>query len=347
MRQDWPKLGAPGSQSTTVDNITTCSRPIKDYQHDQHRASDIHERSSEGLLMIRDILVNLLSDLLFLLAAITVAWAIFTLTRRRQLLQFFGIQRSRRMVIYLSNLRIQEYGSIGIDGRPRSYQGPAAAYDEMEVANSFRNLFSYFLPSLSDLPDFLSKLLIADIKVEVVLSPQKPEELERSASFITLGSPVFNVASGSVERELHSQAYFEEVEEQDFTQTVPGTMPPPLQDTQIASASGTARDLPYQQGEEYPHFPPPQRSTYSQIRIRDLDPITDPTWGFIERVIDYDRQRHVFYAAGRSALATAGAAYFLATEWANLLKQKQDKPFLIMLRFDREDYRRWTIMYER
>ena len=154
------------------------------------------------------ILENLISDVLFVLGAILLGWAIYFVTRHTRLIRFFGVTESRRLTIYLSNLRVRTGGAIGIDGQPRSYQGSAVTFGEMQCANRFRDLFRYPLPSIADKPGILSKLLISDVQVELFRSPLTQEELERAASIITLGSPAYNVASRFVERELQSQFWF-------------------------------------------------------------------------------------------------------------------------------------------
>ena len=248
--------------------------------------------------MLESIGVNVLSDFVFLLFIIALGWVVLALTRRTQLLKFFGIDASRRIVVYLANLRVERFGAIGIDGRQRSYQGSAVPFREMLVANRFRDLFNYLLPSLSDRPGMLSKILISDVQVQLLTSPLSQEQLEPSASFITLGSPAYNAASGFVETELQSQARF--------------------------------------------------NGDYSEISVANVPPITDVTYGFVERIVDHDKKRAVFYAASLGELGTVGGAHFLATVWARLhRKYGNDTPFLVMLRFEPTDYRRWSIVFER
>lgn len=248
--------------------------------------------------MLETIIVNVLSDFLFLLIIVALGWILFVFTRRTQLLKFYGIDTSRRIVIYLSNLRVMSGGAIGIDDQPRSYQGSAAAFGEMLVANRFRDLFNYLLPSLSDKPGVLSKLLVSDVQVQLLPSPLNQGQLEHSSSFVSLGSPAYNATSGFIERELHSRARFHQ--------------------------DGVA------------------------MMVEDVPPITDTTYGFVERIVDHEQRRRVFYAAGLSELATTGAAHFLVTEWARLYrKYGSDNAFVVMLRFDPMDFRRWSIVFER
>lgn len=247
--------------------------------------------------MIQDIITNIVSDFIFLLIVVLLGWIFYRLTQRTQLLRFFGVEASRRIVVYLSNLRIIPGGAVGIDGQGRSYQGSAIAFGELLVANRFRDLFNYILPSLADRPGLLSRLLISDVQVVFLPSPIAQNQVEGASSFVSLGSPAYNAASGLVETQLHSRVRF---------------MP-----------NGAA------------------------IHVENIPPITDTTYGFVERIIDREHRRNIFYAAGLSELGTAGAANFLATEWARLNGEFGNaRPFLIMLRFDQTDFRRWTIVFE-
>ena len=248
--------------------------------------------------MPESILANLISDFLFLLIVIIIGWIFYALTQRSKVLKFFGIDGSRRIAVYLSNLRVQRGGSIGVDGRPRAYQGTAIAFGEMLAANRFREVFNYILPSLSDKPGILSKLLISDIQLQFAPSPLTLGELEHSCSFISLGSPKYNVASGFIETALHSRARFQE--------------------------------------------------DALAILVGDVPPVTDATYGFVERIVDKENARCIFYAAGLSELGTVGATYFLATQWERLHRKYGDSTnFVVMLRFAPEDFRHCSIVFER
>ena len=69
-----------------------------------------------------------------------------------------------------------------------------------------------------------------------------------------------------------------------------------------------------------------------------MSPITDPYYGFIERIVS--SQGPIFYAVGPSSIGSAGAAYFLATRWEKLSKEcDDDTPFVVRLRFDPNNFR--------
>jgi hypothetical protein len=308
-------------------------------------------------MMLAGVAVNVISEFIFWLILIAIAWILVFLTRRAKLLKFYGVNESRRIVIYLSNLRIMSGGAIGIDGQRRSYQGSAAAFGEMMVANRFRALFNYFLPSLSDKPGVLNKLLISDVQVQLLHSPLNQGQIERSSSFITLGGPAYNAVSGFVETELHSQARLEfgqvnsyppgetmtrtEVSAADSGDEVPSTFTTVSPWSSIpGSVSCLPRDEPDTQAEP--------RQTRPAILVEGVPPITDTTCGFVERIVDHEQKRCVFYTAGLSELGTVGAAHYLATEWASLhRKYGNDTSFVVMLRFEPTDYRCRAIVFER
>lgn len=260
--------------------------------------------------MIREIVVNLFSDVIFVVIAIALGWILFVFTRRNKLLKFFRVHTSRRLVVYVSRLRVKPGYAIGIGGEMRRFGSPdgfSFPPREMLAAIDFRDLFNYFLPSLSERPNLLSKLLISDVAVDIVPSPLIEEPLEQSASFITLGGPPYNAASRLVETKLHSQVRFKKV------------------------------------GDCYPHW-----LDGGALLIRDLPEITDETCGFVERIVDDNHNRSIFYVAGLSELGTAGAAHFLLTQWGRLYQRYGgDSAFLVMLSVDPTDFRQSTVIFER
>jgi hypothetical protein len=308
---------------------------------------------------------NIVSDILFCLILVILGWVIFVITQRNKLLKFFGVYEHRRIVAYLSNLRIIRRGAIGIDGRRYSYQGAASAFLEMRVANQFRDMFNYLLPSLSERPGILSKLLISDVQVQLIHSPLCESELEPSSSFLILGSSAYNIASKFAEEKLHSQARLRLGKA--YLQSDPGvpTAPTAMDSDPLgqfapsspASAAGTATidwlinaetgsASTINLGESSPNAT--AREISSAILVKDVLDITDETYGFVERIVDYNQNRFVFYIAGISELATAGSAHFLITNWGYLQrKYPKDTPFLIVLRFETHDYKRGSIVFER
>lgn len=158
--------------------------------------------------MCIDILSGFLANLFFAIFLIAVGWVIYYLTERRKLLKFFNIENTKRLIIYLSNLRINPGGAVGIDGKRRSYNGKAVVYDEQVVATKFRERFNYLIPSLSESPSFLRKIVFADINISIIPSPLQDSEIETNCSLLTFGSPGYNIVSTFIEKNPYSVVRF-------------------------------------------------------------------------------------------------------------------------------------------
>lgn len=327
----------------------------------------------EGFLsrILEGIVENVVAELFIGLLAVILVWIAHILTKRDKLLKFYGVHKPRRIVIYLSNLNVALGGAAGIDGQPRSYRGSAVARGEMDVANCIRDVFNSPFPFIFGKP-ILNRLLISDVEVELAAPPEQQEQIEHLSSFITLGSSAYNVASAFVERDLHSCVEFGSV-----SVSAPGQAETPSDTVRVTT------DAPPITGGPIEVIEPPSGAPYDNpladdtvswvewltagqlstvstvspeeasgrqpaILVRDVPPITDPTYAFVERVVDHERRRYVFYVAGLSELGTTGAAYFLATEWLQLHREHPiDTSFLIMLRIDPTDFKRWSIAFKR
>ena len=298
-------------------------------------------------MSLEGIAENVVSDFVFIAITIIIGLIIYKLTKRTRLLKFFGINKSRRIAIYLSELKLEQGDASGIDNKPYSYTGSAVAFGEMQSANKFRDLFNYFLPSLSDVPNFLSKLLISDVQIQLHRSPASISEIEGSASFITFGSPVYNLASKFIETKLHSKAKFNSgamvlLNNSDSTTTSAGIMG--LMETTNPSPNPSGMFVqkpPYEAASQ-----PSEWISQTSINIEGLPPLNNSTYGFVERIIDHENKRIAFYVAGLSELSTVGAAYFLTTEWEKLQQEfADDKNFLVMLKFEPSDSRKWTKIF--
>lgn len=322
---------------------------------------------------------NIISDILFVLGAVALGFVVLWLSGRCKLLRFFGTLKSRRIVIYLSRIGVVEGGAIGVDGQHRNYSGFTAPYGEIQAADQLRRLFEYLLPSVTaDIPDPLRNILIADVEAVVVQSPATLNTVESAASLITLGSPAYNIASRYAEESLSSKVRFRlgqkhqsavprpQPENELFLCMQPSTASTELEGThqteQVADTtpsgdtsgsvpstrtmpSGVAYDDTIQASEM------PQAATGadvpSAILLPSLPPITGSDKAFIQRVIDPENQRYVFYVAGISELATEGAAYYLRRHWRKLARKYADNvAFAVVLQIDRNDYRRATVVLE-
>lgn len=158
--------------------------------------------------MSENIFAGFLANLSFALFLIGVGWVIYLTTERRRLLNFFNISETKRLTIYLSNLRVIPGGTIGIDNINRTYYGHAVVYNEQIYATRLKERFNYLVPSLSETPSFLSKIVFADISVSIIPSPLVESEIGANSSIISFGSPGYNKASTLIENNPLSAVKF-------------------------------------------------------------------------------------------------------------------------------------------
>jgi hypothetical protein len=135
---------------------------------------------------------NLVAEFLFLLILLALGWLLYRVTRRGPLLSFFEIKRSRRLFVYLSHLRIQRGGALGVDGSPRSFGESALPAYEADLIPWLQRLFNYVVPGTEEQPGFLKWLQLSDVIVEFVPSPLHESEIERNSTFIAIGSPALH-----------------------------------------------------------------------------------------------------------------------------------------------------------
>lgn len=296
------------------------------------------------------ILENIVADIAFILLAIVASMLWISLTRRRKLQLFFGVSSSKRLVMYVSNLRVLAFGAAGISGRKMSYQGSSVAYGEMQAANRLRDLFSFIVPSIAETSDLLSKLLVSDVTVQLSISPLSKDNLELVVPFISLGSPAYNIASQYIEEDADSSAKFRlGVLQKSGTEVGPYGLRPTAFSTDaepIVMPSGTASfDPSLLEGDFNGQV---EDDATSAIIVNDIPPFEDPTYGFVERLPDSANERMLFYVAGLSEHSTEGATLYLVSEWANLYrKYGAEKPFLVMVRVDLADSKKWSVILEK
>ena len=75
-------------------------------------------------MWIYNIGTNLISDIIFSILVFVFFYTIFLVTKRRKLLKFFGIEKSKKLTIFTSNLNVEKYGSFPplICLKQKSYQ---------------------------------------------------------------------------------------------------------------------------------------------------------------------------------------------------------------------------------
>lgn len=296
------------------------------------------------------IVENLVADIIFIILIAIIGWLWISLTRRRSLQKFFGVSKSKRLIVYLSNLRVQTFGAIGISGRKMSYQGSTVAYGEMKAALVIRRLFSFLIPALEDLPEFMRRLLISDVHVDLSISPISRGELEARSSYLSLGSSAYNVASKDIEdRYGKSKFRFGVLEKSELTQK-PFAIRPTAFSTDaepVVMGGGTTVSL---QG-----VPNGVESSIDEVEkkqsaviIESMPPFEDSRNAFVQRIVDRASNRSLFYIAGLSEHSTQGAANYLVYDWYRLYKKfKDDKSFIVVLLVDEVTPESWTVLFEK
>jgi hypothetical protein len=300
-------------------------------------------------MSISGIIENIIADFIFIVLSLVLGWILITITRRKRLQNFFGVSYLKRLIIYLSDIRVLIFGSTGITGQMMSYEGSAVAYGEMESANRIRNIFSFIIPSISDSLAFMKKLLLSDILVELLISPSNENKIDTEATLISLGSSAYNIASKYIENTCSTSACFrfgllkkKDIQRNEFNifptsfstdveMRVSSEGTTNIYETPLSSDTNEADEI---------------SEKHSAILIKDIPEITDSKCGFIQRTTDDANKRKLFYIAGLSEYATIGCANYLVLNWHTLYKKYgKDKSFIIILRFGL-DINNWAIENE-
>lgn len=300
------------------------------------------------------IIENIVADIIFILIALVVGRVWIGFTKRRKLQAFFGVSSSKRLIVYVSNLRIQTFGAVGISGRKMSYSGSSVAYGEMQAANRIKDLFSFIIPSVAETSEFLRRLLVSDVAVQILISPISVDELEKSSTYISLGSLAYNAASQNIEENTGSHARFRlgvlkksDVNNLTFPRGPMGPTGSTAYSTERESFFGSGSTVSLD-NHLYGSNDVQEKHDSPAIIIEDIPPFEDLTYGFIERVFEPENDRMLFYIAGLSEYSTKGAAFFLSSEWKNLYrKYGADKPFIVMIRVDDSDPAKWSVVLEK
>jgi hypothetical protein len=151
---------------------------------------------------------NVTSNFITLLIIVVAGWLVHRLTTRVRLLTFCGVKDRKRVLLYLSSVRVMPGGSVGVDGQPRSYEDTAIPENEARLIPLFQRLFNFLVPGFESQPGRLKWLTMSDVAVDAVPSPPDDGDVERSSSFIAVGSPAYNSASLHIERAFTPIARF-------------------------------------------------------------------------------------------------------------------------------------------
>jgi len=152
--------------------------------------------------------VNIASNLLTLVIVGLVGWVVFVGTRRRQLRRFFGLDRSRKLRVYVSRLYIQSGTSLGVDGIRRSFDGSAVTVYEAELIAKIQQFFDSVNPGFRQRWRPLRFLRWKDFDIQVIPSPTSKNEVHWDDPILITGSPGYNAASRAAEEDLRSIGRF-------------------------------------------------------------------------------------------------------------------------------------------
>jgi hypothetical protein len=301
---------------------------------------------------------NIVADVLLILLGIFGAWVWARLTYRRRLQGFFNIGDVKRLLIYISRIDVKAFGAVGVDKYKMSYEGVSVDYQEMQVANQIKELFSFFIPKLAEASKDIGRLLLSDISVQVLVSPENESEIDAQSPIITLGSPALNKVSSFVEKQQNIVNFtIGKLKKKDlsnysatpmaFSDSDPGFYGTEDKTGYGSLPSGTASAF---DPNLFPYLKSsiPDIEQESEIVVKDVKNFADPTYGFVQRIKDSRTGRSLYYVAGLSTIGTVGAAHYLLTQWEFLYKKYGgEKPFFIMLRIDSKDYKKWTFSFEK
>jgi hypothetical protein len=159
-------------------------------------------------MVVESIWEGVASNFIFLVIVALLGWIAYLLVRRRPLVRFFDLRRTRRLVIYTSTLQVPRFTSSGVDGQTYSFGGPAIPAYEATTAAALQRLFHSAAPGVSGISGWLRHLRFVDLDVVVETSPPTPDDVTRTETFIAVGSPAYNAASVKVQTDFRGKGRF-------------------------------------------------------------------------------------------------------------------------------------------
>lgn len=293
-----------------------------------------------------DILTNLVSDLIYSFLAVGFLLFLYLISKRKKLLLFFGINKSRKLTIFTSNLIVEKYGASGENNEKYSFSGVAIPNEESRSASQLQSIFNYFLPSQNNTSGLFSKILISDIDIKVLPAPYNENLIEQNGSIISLGFPPYNSISRYIETTFTPTAMLVYVPQ--LVELGMGSSRNQLNETRVTpsnDAAGTAVPIgnsitsgsvhpsgiasndmitasgALTSGSSVPLTKDDAKQIFdSAIKVNGIPPFTNTSIGFIQKIFDVQKKRYFFYVAGLSENSTAGSAYYLANNWEELNK---------------------------
>ncbi|HEY5742657.1 MAG TPA: hypothetical protein VIS99_08950 [Terrimicrobiaceae bacterium] len=143
-----------------------------------------------------DITIGVVANFIFLGLTIAIGYSGYLLLTRRRLLRFFDITQSKKLVIYLSHIRVVSGGSVGAGDALRQFAGSTVTLAESQFAGYLKGLFFYFIPGLAEQPGILRYLTVTDLDIQILPSPLDRAQIQTDCTIITFGTPGYNEVSG-------------------------------------------------------------------------------------------------------------------------------------------------------
>ena len=252
--------------------------------------------------MVSSVVANMIAAV----ALVILGWALSIMVRlpfvyrhRRELFRFFGITKDKqRLMVYLSTVFVQPFGSADFRGASRSFSGPAIPAIELAAVQPVLQLF--LSPVLDGLPSRMREWLgdRGHWTFRLVLptfsaSPAETSQVQPE-NMLAVGSQYYNAAA-----DLYAE-----------------TENPFLKMEQV----GAQMRIRVLKG-------PRSGDTF------EARPESGDDMAIVERLLDDAHNTTIFIAAGLGVVGTRGAVQYLVDNWARLHKDFGVEPFAVCLRF--------------
>lgn len=146
--------------------------------------------SISGFLFDKNVWQNVWANVLF----IGVGYIIVILFKQRNMIEFFGFNKQKRLSILLSTLLIRGNTALTYSGSVMSYSGLAIPEYEYQVIPFFSNLFSIITTGDNVFKTMLNRIFLGDVDIEYVNTPLNMSQI-RFNNFICVGGPSANIVT--------------------------------------------------------------------------------------------------------------------------------------------------------
>ena len=148
------------------------------------------------------ITAGIISNLIFLIATVFVAYLLVMILRRHRLYRFFGIGEEKKVTNYISHFNIVTGGAKNAYGNTKSFTGRAIPHSEMAAAQRLSEVFSLPFPGLEGQQGILSSFRLSDIRCQIIPSPFSEAEISLDHTIICIGSHGYNTASNLLQKQV-------------------------------------------------------------------------------------------------------------------------------------------------